>query len=186
MSTPCTTWLERTSVSTRHVSSLVWKYWDAFQERGERQKLRATLSDLSDRELVDIGIARGEIDYIGSHRKEASMVRAIPGDGAFGGDASAEADASIELVPTPEGEAAAGTCGHPLVCRAGADAGQLDEFHVFVLEEIAAVCEEKDAEIGYLRAIVDGIAQGLAKKPPVCVSPPLSSLGTNVGWARGT
>jgi uncharacterized protein YjiS (DUF1127 family) len=52
----------------RLVSSLVWKYWDAFQERGERQKLRATLSDLSDRELVDIGIARGEIDYIASHR----------------------------------------------------------------------------------------------------------------------
>jgi hypothetical protein len=48
----------------------------------------------------------------------------LPGDEAFGSDAPAEADASIELVPTPEGEAAAGICGHPLVCRAGADAGQ--------------------------------------------------------------
>jgi uncharacterized protein YjiS (DUF1127 family) len=63
-----TTWLERTSISTRHVSSFIWKYWDAFQERRQREKLRATLSDLSDRELMDIGSARGEIDYIVSHQ----------------------------------------------------------------------------------------------------------------------
>ncbi len=63
-----TTWLERTSLSTRHVSSFIWKYWDAFQERRERQKLRATLSDLSDAELKDIGTTRGEIDYVASHR----------------------------------------------------------------------------------------------------------------------
>jgi len=63
-----TTWLERTFVSTRHVSSLIWKYWDAFQERRERQKLRATMSDLSDRELMDIGTTRGEIDYVASQR----------------------------------------------------------------------------------------------------------------------
>lgn len=66
--TPGTTGLERTSVSTRHVSSFIWKYWDALQERRERQKLHATLSDLTDRELLDIGTARGEIDYIVSHR----------------------------------------------------------------------------------------------------------------------
>ena len=53
-------WLERTSVSTRHVSSFIWKYWDALQERRQRQKLRATLSDLSDAELMDIGTTRGE------------------------------------------------------------------------------------------------------------------------------
>ena len=63
-----TAWLERTPVSTRHISSLIWKCWDAFQERRERQKLRAALSDLSDRELMDIGTTRGEIDYIASHR----------------------------------------------------------------------------------------------------------------------
>jgi uncharacterized protein YjiS (DUF1127 family) len=62
------TWLERTSGSTRQFSSLIWTYWDAFQERRERQKLRATLSDLSDRELMDIGTTRGEIEYIASHR----------------------------------------------------------------------------------------------------------------------
>ena len=63
-----TTWLERTSVSTRHVSSFIWKCWDAFQERRERHKLSATLSDLSDRELMDIGTTRGEIDYVASNR----------------------------------------------------------------------------------------------------------------------
>jgi hypothetical protein len=80
----------------------------------------------------------------------------LSGDEAFGSNAPAEVDAFIELVPTPEGEAAASICGHPLVYRAGADAGQLDEFHGFMLEEIAAVCEEKDAEIAYLRAITNG------------------------------
>ena len=55
-----TTWLERTPVSTRHVFSFIWKYWDAFQERRERQKLRDALSNLSDRDLMDIGIPRGE------------------------------------------------------------------------------------------------------------------------------
>ena len=63
-----TAWLERTSGSTRHVASFIWKYWDAFQERRERQKLRATLSNLSDAELMDIGTTRGEIDYVASHR----------------------------------------------------------------------------------------------------------------------
>ena len=67
-STHGTTWLERTSVSTRHVSSFFWKYWDAFRERRERQELRATLSNLSDAELMDIGTTRGEIDYVASHR----------------------------------------------------------------------------------------------------------------------
>jgi uncharacterized protein YjiS (DUF1127 family) len=63
-----TTWLDRASVSTRHVARFIWKYWDAFQERRQRQKLRAALSDLSDGELMDIGTKRGEIDYVASHR----------------------------------------------------------------------------------------------------------------------
>ena len=62
-----TTWLKRTSASTRYFS-LIWKYWDAFQERRDRQKLRSALSDLSDWELMDIGITRGEIDYVVSNR----------------------------------------------------------------------------------------------------------------------
>ncbi|MCG2625275.1 DUF1127 domain-containing protein [Bradyrhizobium sp. WYCCWR 13023] len=61
-------WLEWTFVSTRHVTSFIWKCWDALQERRRRQKLSATLSDLSDGELMDIGTTRGEIDYVASHR----------------------------------------------------------------------------------------------------------------------
>jgi uncharacterized protein YjiS (DUF1127 family) len=44
------------------------RYWGAFQERRERQRLRATLCDLSDRELTDIGTTRGEIDYVALNR----------------------------------------------------------------------------------------------------------------------
>ena len=66
--THSTNWLERSSVSTRHVSSFIWKYRDAFRKRRECQKLRATLSKLSDTELMDIGTTRGEIDYVASHR----------------------------------------------------------------------------------------------------------------------
>ena len=39
-------------------------YWKAFREWRTRERLRATLDDLSDREPKDIGIARGEIDYV--------------------------------------------------------------------------------------------------------------------------
>lgn len=66
--THSTAWLERASGSTRHVASFIWKYWDVFQERREGQKLRATLSNLSDMELMDIGTTRGEIDYVASRR----------------------------------------------------------------------------------------------------------------------
>ncbi|WLA69372.1 DUF1127 domain-containing protein [Bradyrhizobium diazoefficiens] len=39
-----------------------------FRERRERRKLSATLSDLSDGELMDIGTTRGEIDYVAAYR----------------------------------------------------------------------------------------------------------------------
>jgi uncharacterized protein YjiS (DUF1127 family) len=60
--------LGQTAASTRHVSSFFKRYWGAFQERRKRQRLRATLCDLSDRELMDIGTTRGEIDYVASNR----------------------------------------------------------------------------------------------------------------------
>ena len=60
--------LGQTTVSTRRVSSFFKTYWGAFQERRKRQRLRATLCDLSDRELMDIGTTRGEIDYVASNR----------------------------------------------------------------------------------------------------------------------
>ena len=50
----------QTAALTRRVSSLFWRYWGAFQERRERERLRAALYDLTDRELKDIGIGRGE------------------------------------------------------------------------------------------------------------------------------
>jgi uncharacterized protein YjiS (DUF1127 family) len=59
--------LVQTTASTRRVSSLFGRYWDAFQERRKGQTLRATLCDLNDRELQNIGIARGEIDYVASN-----------------------------------------------------------------------------------------------------------------------
>jgi uncharacterized protein YjiS (DUF1127 family) len=62
------TGLGQTAASTRRVSSFFEGYWCAFQERRERQRLRAALCDLSDWELKDIGTTRGEIDYVASNR----------------------------------------------------------------------------------------------------------------------
>lgn len=55
-----------TATSTQSVLGLLKRYWYAFQER--RQRPRVTLQDLSDRELMDIGLTRGEIDYITPER----------------------------------------------------------------------------------------------------------------------
>ena len=68
------------------------KYWDAFLEWRKRRRLRATLCDLSDRELMDIGTTRGEIDYVASNRgidprgiRSAEWVRYLPTfDGQIG------------------------------------------------------------------------------------------------------
>jgi uncharacterized protein YjiS (DUF1127 family) len=59
---------DRRASRPRRVSSFFKTYWDAFQERRERQRLRTALCDLSDRELMDIGTARGEIEYVASNR----------------------------------------------------------------------------------------------------------------------
>jgi uncharacterized protein YjiS (DUF1127 family) len=59
--------LEGMTGSTR-VLSFFKRYWGAFQDRRKRERLRADLSDLNDWELQDIGITRGEIDYIASNR----------------------------------------------------------------------------------------------------------------------
>jgi uncharacterized protein YjiS (DUF1127 family) len=62
------TGLGQTAASTRRVSSFFRRYWDAYQERRERERLRAVLYGLNDWELQDIGIARGEIEYVASNR----------------------------------------------------------------------------------------------------------------------
>ncbi|MCK1395644.1 DUF1127 domain-containing protein [Bradyrhizobium sp. 1] len=48
------------------VLSLLKQYWRVFQQRREGQLV--TLQDLSDRELMDIGLTRGEIDYFTPER----------------------------------------------------------------------------------------------------------------------
>jgi uncharacterized protein YjiS (DUF1127 family) len=67
-----TTGLAQTSGTTRDVFSLFSRYWGAFQERREerrkRQRERAELYRLDDRELMDIGMTRGEIEYVVSNR----------------------------------------------------------------------------------------------------------------------
>ena len=57
-----------TAASTRNVLGLLKRYWRAFQQRCLRQSLRAGLAYLSDKELMDIGLSRSEIDYLTPQR----------------------------------------------------------------------------------------------------------------------
>jgi class 3 adenylate cyclase/uncharacterized protein YjiS (DUF1127 family) len=68
-----TTGLALTTGSTRRVfslfslfslCSLFRSYWDAFQEWRKRERLRADLCGLNDREPQNIGITRDELDYV--------------------------------------------------------------------------------------------------------------------------
>ena len=61
------TGLGQTAATARRVSSLFWRYWGAFQEWRKRERLRADLYNLSGMELQDIGISRGEIEYVASN-----------------------------------------------------------------------------------------------------------------------
>jgi uncharacterized protein YjiS (DUF1127 family) len=60
--------LGHAAASTWRVSSFFKRYWSAFQDRRKRRRLQATLCNLSDRELMDIGTTRGEIDYVVANR----------------------------------------------------------------------------------------------------------------------
>ncbi|MGY8678219.1 DUF1127 domain-containing protein [Bradyrhizobium sp. UFLA05-153] len=71
--------LDRRLASARRVVRFLERYWEAFQERRKRARLQAALSDLGDRELIDIGISRGEIDYVASNPNiDPRGVRSIP------------------------------------------------------------------------------------------------------------
>jgi uncharacterized protein YjiS (DUF1127 family) len=59
--------LRQTIISGRR-ASFFEGYWRAFQEWRKRERILAELSSLSERELRDIGITRGEIDYVASNR----------------------------------------------------------------------------------------------------------------------
>ena len=56
------------ATAKRQVYSPLETYWNAFQEWRKRERLRTRLCHLTDSELADIGITRGEIDYVASHR----------------------------------------------------------------------------------------------------------------------
>ena len=56
------------SVSTRQVPGFIRRCWSAFQERRKREKVRAALYALNGRDLHDIGIAHGDIEYLASSR----------------------------------------------------------------------------------------------------------------------
>jgi uncharacterized protein YjiS (DUF1127 family) len=58
----------RTFAPVRLGLSLFGNCCAALLEWRERQRIRARLFDLSDRELHDIGISRGEVDYVASNR----------------------------------------------------------------------------------------------------------------------
>ena len=53
---------------TRGFSRPIRGLLDAIQEWRKYEKLRARLYDLTDQELMDIGISRGEIDYVAANR----------------------------------------------------------------------------------------------------------------------
>ena len=87
-----TTGLAQTTVSQRRDSSAFKNFWGAFQEWRKWERLRGDLCNLSDRELMDIGITRGEIDYVASNRdidprgvRSAEWIRYLPTvDGQIG------------------------------------------------------------------------------------------------------
>ena len=56
------------ATAKRQVYSPLEACWNAFQEWRKREKLRTELCRLTDSELADIGITRGEIDYVASNR----------------------------------------------------------------------------------------------------------------------
>lgn len=56
------------ATARRQYYSPLEAYWDAFREWRKREKLRTQLGRLTDGELMDIGITRGEIDYVAMNR----------------------------------------------------------------------------------------------------------------------
>ena len=60
--------LKQATKSTQRVSNFLGSCWGAFQQWRKRDRLRTELYGLNDRELVDIGITRGEVDYVASNR----------------------------------------------------------------------------------------------------------------------
>jgi uncharacterized protein YjiS (DUF1127 family) len=60
-------WVKEATGDTLNVLSLLKRYLLAFGA-WQRRRSQTALHDLSDRELMDIGVTRGEIDHIAPHR----------------------------------------------------------------------------------------------------------------------
>jgi len=60
--------LQQATKSTQRASNFLGSCWEVFQQWRNRDRLRTELYGLNDRELMDIGISRGEIDYFASNR----------------------------------------------------------------------------------------------------------------------
>ena len=56
------------ATAKRQVYSPFEQYWNAFLEWRKLDRMRTQLCHLTDSELADIGITRGDIDYVASHR----------------------------------------------------------------------------------------------------------------------
>jgi uncharacterized protein YjiS (DUF1127 family) len=56
------------AATKRQVYSPLEKYWNAFLEWRKRERARTELCHLTESDLTDIGITRGELDYIASKR----------------------------------------------------------------------------------------------------------------------
>ena len=72
----------RPIVTVRLGLTVLTRWRDALLEWRERQKLRVKLDGLSDRELLDIGIGRGEVDYVSSNRARAAPAITCPAHSA--------------------------------------------------------------------------------------------------------
>ena len=59
--------LGQPSVSTRQFPGYIMQCWNAFQERRRRGKVRSALYGLNGRDLQDIGISHGDIEYVASN-----------------------------------------------------------------------------------------------------------------------
>lgn len=59
--------LGQPSASTRQVPGFITRCWNAFQERRKRERVRAALYGLNGRDLQDIGISHGDIEYVASN-----------------------------------------------------------------------------------------------------------------------
>jgi uncharacterized protein YjiS (DUF1127 family) len=52
----------------RGVLSVLKRCWHSFQGSRQRERLRACLYNMSERQLMDIGLTSGDIDYIVAYR----------------------------------------------------------------------------------------------------------------------